>query len=56
MGKAKARMDEFNGRARDEMPQVVFEPRAFSEAKDVIAKGSAGRAAGGLRRKQPAAG
>ena len=37
---AKARLDAVAAELGSEMPQVVFEPRAFSEAKDVIAPGS----------------
>ncbi len=40
MEKAKARFDELKSELGSEMPEVVFEPRAFSEAGDVIAKGS----------------
>ena len=37
---AKARLDDVARELGPEMPEVVFEPRAFSEAKDVIAPGS----------------
>jgi 16S rRNA (cytosine1402-N4)-methyltransferase len=37
---AKARMDEVRAEMGDEMPEVVFEPRAFSEAANVIEAGS----------------
>ncbi len=40
MGKAKARLDDLREQLGAEMPEVVYEPRAFSEATDVIAKGS----------------
>ena len=40
MENAKARFDELKSELGSEMPEVVFEPRAFSEAGDVIAKGS----------------
>ena len=40
MENAKARFDELKSELGSEMPEVVFEPRAFSEASDVIAKGS----------------
>ena len=37
---AKARMDEVRAELGSEMPEVVFEPRAFSEAASVIEPGS----------------
>src|SRR5580692_5510527 len=37
---AKARMDEVRGEIGSQMPQVIFEPRAFSEAAGVIEPGS----------------
>ena len=37
---AKARLEEVRAELGDEMPEVVFEPRAFSEAASVIAEGS----------------
>jgi len=37
---AKARIDEVRAEIGDEMPEVVLEPRAFSEASGVIAPGS----------------
>ncbi|HEV2646382.1 MAG TPA: 16S rRNA (cytosine(1402)-N(4))-methyltransferase RsmH [Acidobacteriaceae bacterium] len=37
---AKARLDEVRAEIGDEMPEVVFEPRAFSEAASVIEPGS----------------
>jgi 16S rRNA (cytosine1402-N4)-methyltransferase len=37
---AKARMEEVRAEIGDEMPEVVFEPKAFSEASGVIAAGS----------------
>jgi 16S rRNA (cytosine1402-N4)-methyltransferase len=37
---AKARMDEVRAEIGSEMPQGVFEPRAFSEAAEVIEPGS----------------
>jgi 16S rRNA (cytosine1402-N4)-methyltransferase len=40
MAKAKTRLDGLREQLGAEMPEVVFEPRAFSEATDVIAKGS----------------
>ncbi len=40
MDAAKARFAELAGELGAEMPEVVFEPRAFSEAGEVIAKGS----------------
>ena len=40
MEKAKARLDELKAELGAEMPEVVFEPRAFSEANEVIAEGS----------------
>ena len=40
MAQAKARMEELAGELGAEMPTVVYEPRAFSEAHEVIAKGS----------------
>lgn len=40
MGLAKARLEALGEELGPEMPQVVYEPRAFSEAKDVIAPGS----------------
>jgi 16S rRNA (cytosine1402-N4)-methyltransferase len=40
MALAKARLEELAGELGPEMPQVIYEPRAFSEAKDAIAPGS----------------
>jgi 16S rRNA (cytosine1402-N4)-methyltransferase len=40
MSKAKARMEALAAELGGEMPEVVYEPRAFSEAHEVIAKGS----------------
>jgi 16S rRNA (cytosine1402-N4)-methyltransferase len=40
MAKAKARFTELKAELGNGMPEVVFEPRAFSEAGDVIAKGT----------------
>jgi 16S rRNA (cytosine1402-N4)-methyltransferase len=40
MEAAKARLDEVKAELGDEMPTVVFEPRAFSEAKSQIEPGS----------------
>ena len=40
MGKAQARLAEVAAELGPEMPTVVFEPRAFSEAGEAIAKGS----------------
>src|SRR5664280_2746650 len=37
---AKARMDEVRAEIGDAMPEVTFEPRAFSEAGGAIAPGS----------------
>jgi 16S rRNA (cytosine1402-N4)-methyltransferase len=37
---AKARMEQVRAEIGDEMPEVVFEPRAFSEAASVIEPGS----------------
>jgi 16S rRNA (cytosine1402-N4)-methyltransferase len=37
---AKARMDEVRAEIGSEMPEVVFEPRAFSEASEAIVPGS----------------
>jgi 16S rRNA (cytosine1402-N4)-methyltransferase len=37
---AKARMEEVRAELGDAMPEVIFEPRAFSEAGGVIAPGS----------------
>src|ERR1700735_3105625 len=37
---AKARMDEVRAEVGSEMPELVFEPRAFSEASGVIEPGS----------------
>ena len=37
---AKARMDEVRAEIGSEMPEVIFEPRAFSEAAGVIEPGS----------------
>jgi 16S rRNA (cytosine1402-N4)-methyltransferase len=37
---AKVRMDEVRAEMGSEMPEVIFEPRAFSEAASVIAVGS----------------
>ena len=36
----RARLDEVRAELGDEMPEVVFEPRAFSEATQVIAPGN----------------
>jgi 16S rRNA (cytosine1402-N4)-methyltransferase len=40
MSIAKARLDEVRAELGDEMPEVRFEPRAFSEASSVIEPGS----------------
>ena len=40
MAKARVRFDELRAELGEEMPEVVFEPRAFSEAGAAIAKGS----------------
>jgi 16S rRNA (cytosine1402-N4)-methyltransferase len=40
MQAAKARLDEVRSELGDEMPEVKFEPRAFSEASGVIEPGS----------------
>ena len=40
MAMAKARLEEVKAELGDEMPEVVFEPRAFSEAANVIEPGS----------------
>ena len=40
MGKAKERFAELAGELGAEMPEVVFEARAFSEAREAIAEGS----------------
>src|SRR5579859_171725 len=40
MAKAKARLEEVRAEMGSEMPEVVFEPRAFSEAADAIKPGS----------------
>jgi 16S rRNA (cytosine1402-N4)-methyltransferase len=40
MDKAKARLECLRAELGDEMPEVVFEPRAFSEASGVIEPGS----------------
>jgi len=40
MALARARFDELRQELGDRMPQVVFEPRAFSEAGGVVAPGS----------------
>src|SRR5271167_2975046 len=40
MEAAKARFDELRSELGEKMPTVVFEPRAFSEAKEVIEPGS----------------
>jgi 16S rRNA (cytosine1402-N4)-methyltransferase len=40
MALAKARLEQVAAELGSEMPQVVYEPRAFSEAKDAIAPGS----------------
>src|ERR1700736_2443734 len=40
MEAAKARLDEVRGEIGSEMPEVIFEPRAFSEASSVIEPGS----------------
>ena len=40
MEKAKARLEVLRTELGDEMPEVVFEPRAFSEASGVIEPGS----------------
>ncbi|HMH12827.1 MAG TPA: 16S rRNA (cytosine(1402)-N(4))-methyltransferase RsmH, partial [Edaphobacter sp.] len=40
MEAAKARLNEVKAELGDEMPEVVFEPRAFSEAKSQIKPGS----------------
>jgi len=40
MEKARTRLDELAGELGSAMPTVVYEPRAFSEAAEAIAKGS----------------
>ncbi|MBB5342851.1 16S rRNA (cytosine(1402)-N(4))-methyltransferase RsmH [Tunturibacter empetritectus] len=40
MEKAEARLEVLRAELGDEMPELVFEPRAFSEASGVIAPGS----------------
>ncbi len=40
MAKAKIRLDELKEELGAEMPEVIYEARAFSEASDVIATGS----------------
>jgi 16S rRNA (cytosine1402-N4)-methyltransferase len=40
MEKAKARLEVLRAELREEMPEVVFEPRAFSEASSLIEPGS----------------
>ena len=40
MEAAKVRLEEVRAELGDEMPEVVFEPRAFSEASSVIEQGS----------------
>jgi 16S rRNA (cytosine1402-N4)-methyltransferase len=40
MEKAKARLEVLRAELGDEMPEVVFEPRAFSEASSLIEPGS----------------
>jgi 16S rRNA (cytosine1402-N4)-methyltransferase len=40
MEMARARLEEVRAELGDEMPEVVFEPRAFSEASSVIEPGS----------------
>jgi 16S rRNA (cytosine1402-N4)-methyltransferase len=40
MEKAKARLEDVKAELGGEMPEVVFEPRAFSEASSVIEPGS----------------
>ncbi|WP_263376542.1 16S rRNA (cytosine(1402)-N(4))-methyltransferase RsmH [Granulicella aggregans] len=40
MAKAKVRLEEVAAELGSEMPEVVFEPRAFSEAADAIKPGS----------------
>jgi 16S rRNA (cytosine1402-N4)-methyltransferase len=40
MAKAKVRLEEVAAELGSEMPEVVFEPRAFSEAADAIEPGS----------------
>src|SRR5271163_2049109 len=40
MAMAKVRLEEVKAELGDEMPEVVFEPRAFSEAANVIEPGS----------------
>ena len=40
MEKAKTRLDDLKAQLGAETPEVVYEPRAFSEAHEVIAKGS----------------
>mgnify|MGYP001545629056 CR=1 FL=1 len=40
MEAAKARLEEVRAEIGDQMPEVVFEPRAFSEASNVIEPGS----------------
>jgi len=53
---AKSRMDEVRAELGDAMPEVVYEPRAFSELAGAIAAGESGWIAGRLWRKQPAVG
>ncbi len=48
MRSAKGRLDELAGELGAEMPTVVYEPRAFSEAHEAIAKGSPGLEIDGL--------
>jgi 16S rRNA (cytosine1402-N4)-methyltransferase len=40
MAKARARLDAVSAETGPEMPQVIYEPRAFSQAADAIAPGS----------------
>src|ERR1700677_1277110 len=40
MEKAQIRLERLRAELGAEMPTVIFEPRAFSEASEVIAKGS----------------
>ena len=53
---AKARMEEVRAEIGDAMPEVVYEPRAFSEAGRRDRAGEFGRTACRLWRKQPAVG
>ena len=53
---AKARLDEVRAELGSEMPEVMFEPRAFSEAGESDRAGKPGRIARGLWSEQPAAG